>query len=99
MSGTADAGRLIVKIEATSAQLRQELERAKQQVGGFASQAQQQVARFGDAWKGSEAAAARANAAISASTTATLDRLKGAASQAGSIRSEERRVGKVSSPV
>ena len=88
MSGTADAGRLLVKIEATSAQLRQELERAKQQVAGFASQAQQQVSRLGDAWKGADTAAARANASISASTTATLDRLKGAASQAGSIMSQ-----------
>ncbi len=43
MSGTTDAGRLLVRIEATTAQLRQQLQAAEQQVAGTAAKIDNQL--------------------------------------------------------
>lgn len=43
MSGTTDAGRLLVRIEATTAQLRQQLQSAEQQVAGTAAKIDSQL--------------------------------------------------------
>lgn len=65
MSGSADAGRLLVRIEATTAQLRQQLQAAEQQVGattakidGQLKQADRAFARLEDASKAAQSAVA-----------------------------------------
>lgn len=65
MSGSADAGRLLVRIEATTAQLRQQLQAAEQQVAGTTAkidgqlkQADRAFARLEDASKSAQSAIA-----------------------------------------
>ncbi len=51
MSGSAsDVGRLLVRIEATTAQLRGELANAERQIAGFSKKADDQLSRFEQAW-------------------------------------------------
>jgi tape measure domain-containing protein len=51
MSGsTSDVGRLLVRIEATTAQLRGQLANAERQIDGFSKKADQQLSRFDQAW-------------------------------------------------
>lgn len=98
MSGTADAGRLLVRIEATTDTLKRGLAQAEQAVSASGQNMQRAMQRADAAFQSAGAAASRANGAIAASSTAatratevaasTIDRMKGAASQAGSIMSQ-----------
>jgi tape measure domain-containing protein len=64
MSGTTDAGRLLVRIEATTAQLRQQLQAAEQQVAGTAAKIDTQLKQADKAFSRLEDASKAAQQAV-----------------------------------
>jgi tape measure domain-containing protein len=64
MSGSNDAGRLLVRIEATTAQLRQQLQQAEQQVGATSAKIDQSLKKADDAFARMNAASKAAQEAV-----------------------------------
>ena len=77
MSGSNDAGRLLVRIEATTAQLRQQLQQAEQQVTGTAAKIDDRLKQADKAFDRMNAASKAAQEAV-AGLTSRLGPLGGA---------------------
>lgn len=82
MSGTTDAGRLLVRIEATTAQLRQQLQAAEQQVAGTAAKIDNQLKQADKAFSRLEEASKATQQAV-AGLAARLGPIGGALSALG----------------
>ena len=82
MSGTTDAGRLLVRIEATTAQLRQQLQAAEQQVAGTAAKIDNQLKQADKAFSRLEEASKATQQAV-AGLAARLGPMGGVLSAVG----------------